>query len=142
MIDPIPAGGKVAVVMSTSERPRVHAISDTLGSELALGEDLFRDAGVGDWLGFYDWLRTRSGEVIGVRLWVDEANEQLRAAGSCAGVVAGRDCFPLAIYFGESREFEDELSCDQDFGSNMLLVSANAFAMTFNAPEPRAAGND
>jgi hypothetical protein len=97
---------------------------------------LFRDSGLGDWLGFYDWLRTRSGEVIGVRLWVDDANEQIRATAACAGVTAERDFFPLTIYLGEPREFEEELSCDQDFGSNMLLVSPNAFAMTFNAPEP------
>lgn len=137
MFDTIFRGSKVAVVMSASHPPCVHAIPDDLGSQLALGEDLFRDSGLGDWLGFYDWLRTRSGEVIGVRLWIDDVSEQIRAAGSCANVISERDCFPLAIYFGESREFEEELSCDQDFGSNMLLVGANAFAVTFNAPEPR-----
>lgn len=137
MIDTIPRSSKVAVVMSASHLPRVHAIQDALGSELALGDDLFRDSGLGDWLGFYDWLRTRSGEVIGVRVWIDEVNEQIRAAGSCANVISGRDCFPLSIYFGDSREFEEELSCDQDFGSNMLLLSSNAFALTFKAPESR-----
>ena len=137
MIDTIPRDGKVAVVMSASHLPCVHAIPDTLGSELALGDDLFRDSGLGDWLGFYDWLRTRSGEVIGVRVWIDQVNEQIRAAGSCANVISERDCFPLSIYFGESREFAEELSSDQDFGSNMLLVSANAFAVTFNAPKSR-----
>jgi hypothetical protein len=124
----------IAIAISGSEPPRVYAIPGGLGPELLLGEEVFRDSLLGDWLGFYDWLRTSSGEVIGVRLWVDSPIERLRAAGKCAGVVAAEDCFPLMIYFGEGREFDELLSDDQDFGSNMLLVGANGFALTFNSP--------
>ena len=48
------------------------------------------------------------------------------------GVVTG----PFVIYLGAEREFEDEQSCDHDFGDNMLLVSSDKFALTFNAPSP------
>lgn len=124
----------VAIVLSRFERPHVHAIADEIESELVLGSERFSDSGSGDWLGFYDWLRSKSGEVIGVRLWVDDVNPQIRAAGQCVGVVTGEDCFPLVIYLGAEREFEDEQSCDQDFGGNMLLVSSDKFVLTFNAP--------
>mgnify|MGYP001162896241 CR=1 FL=1 len=128
------ATGTVAVVLSSSEQPRVYAIADLSGSKFTLGNEVFTDSGAGDWLGFYDWLRSKSGDVIGVRLWTDEVNDRIRTLGRCAGVVANDRCFPLLIYLGAEREFEDGQSCDQDFGSNMLLVSSNGFALTFNSP--------
>ena len=134
MIAALNATGTVAVVLSPTEQPRVYAINDLSGSKFSLGNEVFTDSGAGDWLGFYDWLRTKSGTVIGVRLWTDEANDQIRAAGRCAGVAAGDSCFPLVVYLGAEREFEDEKSCDQDFGSNMLLLGPNGFALTFNSP--------
>ena len=124
----------VAVVLSPAEQPRVYAIDDLSRSKFVLGNEVFSDSGSGDWLGFYDWLRTKSGNVIGVRLWADEANDQIRAAGRCAGVAADDRCFPLVVYLDAEREFDEERSCDQDFGSNMLLVSSNGFALTFNSP--------
>lgn len=65
------AAETVAVVLSPSEKPRVYTVADLSGSEFVLGNEVFSDSGAGDWLGFYDWLRTKSGKVIGVRLWVD-----------------------------------------------------------------------
>lgn len=131
------ADTKVAVVLSASQQPCLHTIRGALGPEITLGEEVFEDAGLGAWLGFYDWLRTKSGDVIGVRLWVDEASEQIRAAGRCAGVVTGEDGSPLVIYLGEAREFEEAMSDDQDFGFNMLQVSDEKFALTFNPPRRR-----
>ncbi|MDH4426297.1 MAG: hypothetical protein QE495_07580 [Acidovorax sp.] len=128
------ATGIVAVVLSLSEQPRVYAIADLSGSKFTLGTDVFTDSGAGDWLGFYDWLRSTSGDVIGVRLWTDEVNDRIRSLGRYEGVVADDSCSPLLIYFGAEREFDDVQSCDQDFGSNMLLVSSNGLALTFNSP--------
>ena len=124
----------VAVVLSAVERPCVYPISDVSGSELMLGGEVFKDSGAGDWLGFYDWLRTRTGKIIGVRLWVDEVNRDLRAAAGCVNVVGNAECFPFVIYLGDEREFADENSGDQDFGSNLLLLSSGKFALTFNSP--------
>lgn len=134
MNDVFSTAKSVAVILSRSEGPQVLAIPDELGSELVLESERFRDSGSGDWLGFYDWLRAKSGEVIGVRLWVDDVNPQMRAAGQCVGVVTAESCFPFLIYLGAEREFEDEQSCDQDFGGNRLMVSSNKFVLTFNAP--------
>ena len=131
----------IAVVVSASEPPRVHPIRGALGPQMTLGDEVFRDSGAGDWHGFYDWLRTASGDVIGITLWVDEPIPLLRAVAECTNVVAGENCRPLTIYFGEVREFEARISDDQDFGDNMLLLSSKRFALTFNAPTPmRLAG--
>ena len=137
MEENVPAIATVAVVVSPSEQPRIHTIRGALGPEIVLDEEVFRDAGLGDWLGFYDWLRTKSGEVIGVRLWIDEPSEQVRTLSRCAGVVTGELGSPLVIHLSNARDVEDHLSDDQDFGSNMLLLSADRFALTFNAPRPR-----
>ena len=137
MNDALSATKTVAVVLSLTEQPQVHAISDQLGSELVIGNEAFSDTGAGDWLGFYDWLRTRSGEVIGVRLWVDDVTPQIRAAAACSGVVAGESCSPFMIYLGHEHEFDAEQSDDQDFGSNMLLANSSKFAITFYAPSSR-----
>jgi hypothetical protein len=39
---------------------RVHTIRGKLGSEIMLGEEVFKDSGLGDWLEFYDWSRVKS----------------------------------------------------------------------------------
>jgi len=126
----------VAIVLSADDLPRVYPIHAELQSELLLDSQVFKDSGAGDWLGFYDWLRTKTGELIGVRLWVDEVNIHLSNATHCVNVVADKKCFPFVVYFGDQREFEDEQSCDQDFGSNMLMLGAGKFALTFNSPRP------
>ena len=98
---------------------------------------MFRDTGSGDWLGFYDWLRAGTGEVVGVRLWVDEPDGPIRAAAACCEVTANENLFPLVIQLGAARAFVDDLSDDQDFGANRLLASFDRLALTFNAPTPR-----
>ena len=97
---------------------------------------MFRDCGLGDWLGFYDWLRTTAGEVIGVQLWVDEprAIGLLQAASSYVGVEASKDCLPFRVFFKAERQFDEQASCDQDFGSNLLLRGNSGLVLTFNAP--------
>ncbi|MCM5683007.1 hypothetical protein M8A51_26190 [Schlegelella sp. S2-27] len=126
--------GTVAVVLSAVERPCVYPIPDVSESELVLEGEVFKDSGAGDWLGFYDWLRTKTGNIIGVRLWADEASHHLRAAGGCVNVITNTECFPFVVFLGDEREFVDENSCDQDFGSNMLLLSSGKFALTFSSP--------
>ncbi|WP_422014362.1 hypothetical protein [Roseateles sp.] len=126
--------GTVAVVISANELPRFYSIQEDLHSELLLNGEAFTDSGSGDWLGFYDWLRTKSDEVIGVRIWVDKPNRHLSNAARCLNVASAKNNFPFVIYFSSDREFEDIKSCDQEFGSNMLFLSSEKFAFTFSSP--------
>jgi hypothetical protein len=62
----------VTVVCLPKLQPAYLVESATIeGSSIEMGGTTFRDSGAGDWLGFYDWLRTSDNEVIGVRQYVD-----------------------------------------------------------------------
>ncbi len=88
-----------------------------------------------EWLGFYDWLRTINGDVIGVRLQLDEGEidgETLRFLISLDG---RNSVDSIYIFFGTDREFDPARSDDADFGGNILLRgNMGSLAITFNAP--------
>jgi hypothetical protein len=88
------------------------------------------DSGIGDWIGFFDWLRDSSGLIIGVRQWVDEPSKVL-FSGQFFGVEADEKQRMLCAYFGSSREVDEVTSCNQDFGNNRLLVAGDSIALTF-----------
>ncbi|WP_143029305.1 hypothetical protein [Rhodoferax sp. OV413] len=125
----------LAVVLYQHDAPRVMKLTaaEAVAPSIRLGEADYLDSGAGDWLGFYDWLRNHQGEVIGVQQWVDETSTfpfSTRFGGVEANVKHG----VLRIFFGQSREVDEENSCDQDFGSNRLLVTGESVALTFHAP--------
>jgi demethylmenaquinone methyltransferase/2-methoxy-6-polyprenyl-1,4-benzoquinol methylase len=134
-------GQALAVVLHPQRPPLLRALDAVPERQLQIDGEAFEDAGLGDFIGFYDWLRTADGEVIGVRLWplLGAESAALQAAGRCANVQASPVEGPLSIYFGEARTIEPALSGDQDFGENRLFVGAHRFVLTFNAPAPMAA---
>jgi hypothetical protein len=125
----------LAVVLSARGVPRLVQISaaENIAPVVRLAGEDHADSGAGDWLGFYDWLRDSAGEVIGVQQWIDEAASY--PFSKCfVGVQPDLDSLCVRIFFGQSREVDGALSCDQDFGSNRLLVADDSIALTFNAP--------
>lgn len=87
--------------------------------------------------GFYDWLRRANGEIIGVRWFPYEDgaldNKNTRYLKSLKYIGLGNDLREIAIYFGDSREFEEQNSCDQDFLQNNLFISkAGKCAVSFS----------
>lgn len=92
-----------------------------------------------DWFGFYDWLRLSNGDVIGVRLQLDEPLpidderfEMLRA------VDPRNSTDELYLFFGIDREFVPALSDDADFGGNILYIgNLGSVALAFNSPVER-----
>ena len=76
------------------------------------------DLGLGDWTGFYDWLREKSGQVCGVRYTpFPEFNHLLDRFPSDCSYLA----FPsrgsksyVEIFFTSSRDYEAEKSDDQE----------------------------
>ena len=99
------------------------------------GEDFVVDTSVDDWIGFYDWLRTSDGEVIGVRLRPDEGTLDEATLNFLLALNEQNSVNDLRIYFSASREFNPVLSDDCDFGWNILLRgSTGSLALAFNAP--------
>jgi hypothetical protein len=65
------------VVLSGSRPPDVRSSTVPIGGTIEIPGVTFRDSGVGDWLGFYDWLRTSDSQIIGVHVILDEAIDRL-----------------------------------------------------------------
>jgi len=130
----IPNGEYMLVMLSREAAPKLYAVEEVPESKLQIEGLSLNDSGLGDWLGFYDWLRDSSKKVIGVRIWLDEENVHVAAIGECINAVMARAGKELSIFFGDDREFEDSMSDDQDFGGNRLFVGPSVFAFSFNAP--------
>jgi len=95
----------------------------------------FRDAGLGDFTGFYDWLRDAAGGVIGVRYLPFEASQALcDAVAGFPYVDMTADRSSLTVFFSDERAFDPASSGDQSFGRNRVFVASDgAFALTFDA---------
>ncbi len=125
----------LAVVLSPHGMPRVINLSavEAVARSIRMAEAHYLDSGAGDWLGFYDWLRNPRGEVIGVQQWIDEA-PTFPFSTRFEGVESNSKHSVLRIFFGQSREVDEEKSRDQDFGHNRLLTAGDSIALTFQAP--------
>src|SRR5271170_2270004 len=73
------------------------------------------DAGLGEWTGFYDWLRAPRGRVIGVRYWVQQDTEFLAEYTKRLDYVKVDPKRHIEVYFSSDRAIEAKLSCDQEF---------------------------
>jgi hypothetical protein len=122
----------VAVVLSAGELPCMVELSgiDLNASKILLEGKVFVDVGAGDWMGFYDWLRTSEGLVIGVRQYLDNPSV-FPSSRTFRGVEVDAKHGVVCAFFGQAREFDESASCDQDFGDNRLLVADDAVAITF-----------
>lgn len=99
------------------------------------GEDFAVDPSVPNWIGFYDWLRTSDGEVIGVRLRPDKGTLDEATLNFLVALNEQNSVNDLRIYFAAVREFDPVLSEDCDFGGNILLRgTTGSLALAFNAP--------
>jgi hypothetical protein len=122
----------VAIILSKQEVPRVVRLSEaeSVAPSVNLTGQTYVDSGIGDWIGFFDWLRDSSGQIIGVRQWVDEPSKVLFSE-QFFGVESDEKRRVLCAYFGSSREVDEVASCNQDFGNNRLLVAGDSIALTF-----------
>jgi hypothetical protein len=115
--------------------PRVILSGDLIAplDSFRIGHITFENTGLGDFTGFYDWLRGRSGGVIGVRYWPAEDNEQLFGAATslpCVFVEAGR-C--IEVLFSRVEPVDSTQSNDQEFMYAAVFRSPNGdWALAFD----------
>jgi hypothetical protein len=98
------------------------------------GEAFHRSSDFGDWLGFYDWLRTQRGLLVGVRLRPDSP-EILRLVEPFMGpfVVIGDD--GVTIRTSVDDVIAEAKSDDADFGGNsVFLGNEGSLAIKFFCP--------
>jgi hypothetical protein len=91
----------------------------------------FQDSGLGDFTGFYDWLRDASGRPTGVRYCPDEAVAS--RIGSLTMLSYVRQDGPcIEIAFGSQAPIDYSASDDQAFGGNRVFIgAAGEFALSF-----------
>lgn len=98
-----------------------------------VGETKYTDVGLGDWTGFYDWLRSSEGVLLGVRYWPADANDALfENAGSVAYASIGTAGY-LEIYFSQEGPSDPRRSNDQEFQYDAVFRSAEGeWAIVFD----------
>jgi hypothetical protein len=120
--EPVPC-----LVVTLESRPRLAFVDDCPREKITVGGRVYRSADTGEWTGFYDWLRNRAGQVIGVRYWpfedtlpLDELRQRLAPS---ADVAIAPDDSHLDVYFSSDHEVDTERSADQAFGGNRIFAT-------------------
>jgi len=94
-------------------------------SRISVGGQEFRDAGLGHWTGFYDWLRVAPGKIVGVRYWPFEGEKFLLTTLKPGPSLSIDPVGGLLVFFGDEKKYEEKLSDDQAFEEISLFKSAN-----------------
>src|SRR5262249_31761580 len=121
----------LAIVLA--EPPKLILLPTEVGVSITLQGKVFVDSGLGDWIGFYDWLRTRDGKLLGVRTWLEKmsADDLRRNLAGNSAVELGNG--EVRVWFSEERGFDEAFSADQDLGTHrMMRAGSDEFALTFD----------
>ena len=100
-----------------------------------LDGEWYCDLGYGDWSGFYDWLRSSEGSVLGVRYWPDIWN-LVNTLSRFQYVERSRTGSYCEIFFSSRRDFDRKRSADQAFIYDKLFRSdSGVYAIAFELSE-------
>lgn len=96
--------------------------------------DLFCDTGRGETTGFYDWMCSASGDLIGVRYMPMWDSERIPEDVLCLSFVGTNDKRNLVeVYFGEDRNVDNGHSIDGEWAGNWVFRSPSGrYAVTFS----------
>jgi hypothetical protein len=123
------------IVKSQDERYSIYAFPDALHA-LSVSNDCFQRVLFDtNFLGFYDWLRISSGEVIGLRVKLNDSDNRRNAAliqmFFSASILIEDVNY---IFFGDRRDFIEVLSDDTDFCDFSVYRSSQSIGISFNQP--------
>jgi hypothetical protein len=77
-----------------------------------------------EWSGFYDWLRSGDGTVLGVRYHSTEETQFLLEEAKRLNYASVGVHGDLCIFFGENHAFDPAQSEDQDFAYDQIFVAS------------------
>ncbi len=96
----------------------------------------YRDVGLGEWTGFYDWLRAADGSLLGVRYWLNASTEFLATYTASLSYVIVDPSRSIEVYFSDRRALEPKLSCDQAFLYDAVFRAGDGeYAIAFGAED-------
>lgn len=111
-----------AIVVVLDARPQIHVVSKGVAS-FDLSGDHYEDVGLGSHNGFYDFLRSPSGAILGIRyLPSPDAEGVLAGLSEGSGLRFANDgeLRVLLIFWTQEQGFDPETSSDQYFGDNAV----------------------
>jgi hypothetical protein len=117
--------------MTTSRNSLLIALRPKIGlatvpawpvTKLAVEGHAYRPTGP-EWSGFYDWLRSEEGTVLGVRYHSTEDTAFLLEEARRLSYASVGQHGDVCIFFGENRAFDPEQSADQDFAYDQVFVA-------------------
>lgn len=116
------------LLVELTEIPRFWLTDEMPENSILLGNIEYRDADIGDFIGFYDFLRNSAGEILGVRFFpfedCDFAEKELK------------------MFVSPNQNYDESKSDDQLFGDNKLFKSKNGrILLTFLAPTEKFASD-
>ena len=122
------------IVVLDDLKPGLVLLPDNQDTVVWNGREL-KDTGIRTLVGFFDWLRTDDELVIGVRLTIfDDELDYLVPEFARPAYVHQPDSVIVEIFFTEERQFNPELSNDQDFLDNWIYLSTDGlYAISFDA---------
>jgi hypothetical protein len=110
------------IVVILGPRPLIRYIPKGT-TAFELDDDHFEDVGLGYHNGFYDFLRSRTGAIIGLRLSPPADAERLLAEVTEGKYLRfTREGYQqvLSMFWGHEQDFDSETSSDQYFGDNTI----------------------
>lgn len=129
------------IVLSRDQQPALHRIPHaSLTQSFAVGDEQFTEITNDDFFGFYDWLRLEKGKIVGLYVHLDESEGRDLGVPALMGVETvsppeWQGAKDMRIWFSRQSEFDENLSCDQDFGDNGIFHgSKGSVILVFNAP--------
>jgi hypothetical protein len=111
------------LVVVLRQRLTLALVTGYPNEELVVAGVSYKDAGYGDWSGFYDWLRDSEQRVLGVRYWPDDTGFLLDTANKFSYVIVPESRFYMEIYFSSNRSVNKQKSKDQDFLYDKIFSS-------------------
>ena len=115
--------GRYYLGVILGDTPRLHLYEREAPVEILNGERHYRDAGYGDAVGLYDWLRAENGQLIGVALTLLEETDALAQAWSHLPYVSIEDVDSYVKILFVSYKGTIYNSGDQNISTSKVLVS-------------------
>ena len=119
-----PREQRQCLLVALGQQPVLALVAECPHDEFSLDGRVYRDKGYGAWTGFYDWLRDRHGQIVGLRYWPFEETRFLTdSLRALPYVRVDEDRSFVEFYLADARAVDHELSDDQHFGDNRLFAT-------------------
>jgi hypothetical protein len=125
---------QLLVIVLALDKPRLLLTPDDM-TRITFRQKDYIDLGIETFYGFYDWLRTAERVVIGVRidLSANELRSILLDIKNLNYVSLIQNSNTIEIFFTDKKNYDPELSADQDLLDNRLYMSDDGiYALSFD----------